>query len=296
MPATLRLDGTAGGILLMLAGMLLFSLNDTLGKWLVAGFTVGQILLLRSVAALIALSPLIVRSGGFVRTMKVERPWLHVLRVVLVVIEVACFYWSVRYLPLADAVAYYMASPLFVAALSAPLLGERLGRARWIAVVVGFIGVLIILRPSSQAFSLPALVALAGSITFAFIMLLTRRLRTTNGMTLILWQTLATLLAGAATVPFAWVKPSFIDVLLLGSLGFASTLAHMCVNRSLKLAPAAVVVPFQYSLLLWGIVFGWMIFGDNPDPVMLAGAGVVCLSGLYLLRLERQQASAASPS
>lgn len=295
MPATFRLDGTAGGIVLMLIGMFLFSLNDTLGKWLVAGFTVGQILLLRSVAALIALTPLIVRSGGFVRTLRVDRPWLHVLRVVLVVAEVAAFYWSVRYLPLADVVAYYMASPLFVAALSAPLLGERLGRARWVAVIFGFIGVLIILRPSSQAFSLPAMVALSGSLIFAFIMLITRRLRTTNGMTLILWQTLATLIAGAATVPFAWVPPTLVEALLLGSLGFAATLAHVCVNHSLKLAPAAVVVPYQYSLLLWGIVFGWSIFGDRPDPLMLAGALVVCLSGFYLLRLERAQASAASP-
>jgi len=295
MPATLRFHGTAGGILLMLVGMFLFSLNDTLGKWLVAGFTVGQILLLRSVAALIALSPMIVRSGGFFRTLKVERPWMHVLRVILVVTEVAAFYWSVRYLPLADVVAYYMASPLFVAALSAPLLGERLGRARWIAVIIGFVGVMIILRPSSQAFSLPALVALGGSLTFAFIMLITRSLRTTNGMTLIVWQTLATLIAGAATVPFAWVPPTLVDALLLGSLGFASTLAHVCVNHSLKLAPAAVVVPYQYSLLLWGIVFGWTIFGDRPDPWMLAGAVVVCLSGFYLLRLERAQASAASP-
>src|SRR3546814_6776577 len=112
-----RREGVGAGMALMLLGMFLFTVNDTLGKWLVTGYAVGQLLLLRSIVALLVLAPMI-RRAGLVRTLRVDRPFLHLLRIGLIVGEVAAFYWSVRYLPLADAMTFYMAAPLFVTALS----------------------------------------------------------------------------------------------------------------------------------------------------------------------------------
>ncbi len=286
MESASRPEATGPGIALMLLGVLLFTVNDALGKWLVADYAVGQLLLLRSIVALAVLAPMIWRSG-LRRTLRVEQPALHVLRVALIVLEVAAFYWAVRHLPLADVVTFYMATPLFVTALSVPLLGEYVGPRRWAAVIVGFGGVIMILQPSGEALSLPALIALAGSILFALIMIVTRRLRATGDLTLISWQTTGVLLAGAATVPFAWVPPTPTDLVLLGSLGFVATAGHMCVNRSLRLAPAVVVVPFQYTGIVWAVIMGFIVFGDVPGPVMTTGACLIIASGLYVFYREQ---------
>lgn len=290
-----RPDSAALGIALMLVGILLFTLNDTLGKWLVVDYAVGQLLLLRSIAAMVVLAPAIWRAGPR-RLLLVDQPLLHGVRVLLIAGEVAAFYWSVRYLPLADVTAIYMACPLFVTALSVPLLGEAVGPRRWAAVAVGFAGVLLILQPSSATFSLPAIVALTGSLLFALIMVVTRQLRAASGLTLITWQTGGLILAGAATVPFAWTPPGAIDFMLLASLGIVATIAHMCVNRSLREAPAAVVVPFQYTMIIWAVILGMLVFGDRPTPAVMAGAALIIASGLYVFARERKVAGRPGPA
>src|SRR5262245_64304834 len=160
------------GIGLMLLSVFMFSFGDALGKFLVATYAVGQLLWLRACAALIVLAPAIWRHrADFVR---VERPWLQLVRVVLSTLEVAAFFLATVYLPLADVVTYYLACPIFVTALSAIVLREQIGWRRWSAVLIGFCGVLIALRPSTNSVSWPALIALAGSTSFAFLILITR--------------------------------------------------------------------------------------------------------------------------
>ncbi|TIP85969.1 MAG: DMT family transporter, partial [Mesorhizobium sp.] len=159
------------GILLMLAGDFLFALNDAMGKWLVASFSVGQVVLIRSIGAFFVLGPMIARQGA-ARLFRMERLELQVLRVVMTTLDTALFYAAVVYLPLADVMSFYMAGPIYVAALSHLLLGEKVGWRRWMAILVGFCGVLIMLEPSSAAFSLSSSFALAGSISFAFAIIL----------------------------------------------------------------------------------------------------------------------------
>lgn len=278
-------SGVLPGIGLMLLGIFLFSLNDIMGKWLVATYSVGQILLLRSVAALLVLSPLLFRSS-FAWTFPAQ-PGLHAVRIVFSTLEVACFYWAVAYLPLADAMTFYLAGPIYVAAIAAFWLGETLDRRRMLAVLVGFVGVLIALRPSTATLTLPALIALSGSIFFALLMITTRKLRNTSDTALVLGQILGALVFGALASPFAWVQPSGRDFVLLSLLGVVSMVAHVCVNRSLKLAPASVVVPYQYTLIVWAVVLGYLVFGDVVEIWILIGAAVICGSGLALLLLER---------
>lgn len=284
-------NASLAGIGMMLLGILMFSLNDVMGKWLVATYTVGQVLLLRSAAALLLILPFVF-AQGVRRTLKPEKPGLQFLRVLFGSGEVAFFYLAVSYLPLADTMTIWLAAPIWVVILAALLLGERVDTGRWLAVAMGFVGVAIALSPTGASLSMPALIALAGSVLFAGMMIAGRQLRGTPDVTLVAWQTLGALLMGVALLPFGWVTPSLTDTALIALLGIVAMVAHLCVTRSLKLAEASVVVPYQYTLIVWALVFGWLVFDDWPTPAMLAGSALIVAAGLALLILERRAAPA----
>ena len=280
------------GIGLMLLGIFSYSLNDVMGKWLVATYTVPQVMLIRGFAALLLLMPFLWREGlSGIRG--VQRPGLQILRGIAVIFDVACFYWAVGYLPLASVMTYYLAGPIYVTALSALLLGEKVGWRRWLAVAFGFGGVVIALDPTAGTFGFPDFVAFCGSMGFAFLMITTRQLRGTSETLLVSAQVIAPLLVGAVLAPIGWVTPSAIDFGLLGLLGIVSMIASLCVNRALKLAPASVVVPYQYTFIIWAIVFGYVFFNDTPTPHMLVGAAIIIGAGLFIFL--REQALAREP-
>lgn len=287
-------NATLAGVGLMLLGVFLFSCNDAQGKWLLATYPVGQMLLIRSIAALAVISPFIWREG-LAPFKAAPRPGIQILRVILATAEVAMFFWAVSYLPLADTVTFYLAGPIYVTALSALFLGEAVGWRRWTAVVVGFIGVVIALRPSTAMLGWPSLIALAGSLCYAVLMIVTRTARGTSDIVMASGQIVATLIFGLVTAPFGWVTPTGIDYVQLALLGVVATLALMCVNRSLKLAPASVVAPYQYTLIVWAIAFGYVVFGDIPDAAMLMGAAIIIAAGFYIFLRERTMARREEP-
>src|SRR5713226_8935655 len=273
------------GIGLLLLSIFMFSFGDAMGKFIVATYSVGQLLLLRGCAALIVLSPSIWRHRA--QFMLLERPWLQLLRVTLSTLEVAAFFLATVYLPLADVITYYLASPIFVTALSAIVLREHVGWRRWSAVLIGFCGVLIALRPSSQTVSWPAAIALGGSLSFAVLMLITRSLRATPDIVLASSQFAGTFLLGALLSPFGWVTPGLVSLVLFAAAGCISVAALLCVNRSLKLAPASVVVPYQYSMIIWAVTFGYFVFGDVPQVATILGAAIIIGAGIYIFMRER---------
>src|ERR1700688_343518 len=274
------------GIGLMLLSIFMFSFGDSLGKFMVATYLVGQLLWLRACAALIVLSPMIWRHrAAFAR---LERPWLQLLRVMLSTVEVAAFFLATVYLPLADVVTYYLACPIFVTALSAIVLREHVGWRRWSAILIGFGGVLIALRPSAQTVSWPAMIALSGSLSFAVLMLITRSLRATPDIVLASSQFIGTFALGALMSPFGWVTPGLGSLGLFAAAGCLSVSALLFVNRSLNLAPASVVVAYQYSMIVWAVMFGYVVFGDVPQMATIAGAAIIIASGLYIFLRERE--------
>lgn len=284
------------GIGLMLLSVLLFSVGDATGKFIVATYSVGQLLCLRACAALLLLSPMIWRQRR--QFAELERPRLQVLRVMLSTLEVAAFFLATVYLPLADVVTYYLACPIFVTALSALVLREQVGWRRWSAILAGFAGVIIALHPSAQTLHWPALIALAGSLCFAVLMLITRSLRRTPDIVMTTVQFVGTFLLGAVLAPIGWVTPTPKSLLLFAAAGLISVCALLCVNRSLKLAPASAVVPYQYSMIVWAATFGFIVFGDVPTPRTISGAAVIIGSGLYILLRERKlghEEAAVSP-
>lgn len=274
------------GIALMLLAVWLFSFGDALGKYIVATYSVGQLLLLRAVASLALLSPAIWRSRGAFRA--IQRPGLQLLRVALSTLEVAAFFLATVYLPLADVITYYLAAPIFVTAASALFLGEHVGWRRWSAIAVGFAGVIVALRPSAEAVSWPAMIALAGSASFAALMIITRSLRGTPDIVLTSAQFLGTLAFGAVLSPFGWITPGWFDLGLFAFAGFIAIGAALCVNRSLKLAEASVVTPYQYTMIIWAVIFGYVVFGDVPSVAMLVGAAIIIAAGLYIFLRERR--------
>jgi len=275
------------GILFMLLGTALFTFNDALGKWMVASVAVGQLLFIRSATALVVLLPA-VHKAGWRKVFVLQQPGQHALRLAFIVAEVFCFYLAVRHLPLADVMAVYQATPLIVTILAIPLLGEAVGWRRGLAVGIGFIGVLLVLQPDGGVFTAPALIALGGSFTYALSMVATRKLRETNSLSLIVYHSIAVGGVGLLTLPWGWEPVDLPGIGYLALIGVVATAAHMCMNQSLKLAPAAVVVPFTYTSLLWAILLGWLFFADLPTPLMLLGAGIIVASGLFVLHRERQ--------
>ncbi|BAT58269.1 EamA-like transporter family protein [Variibacter gotjawalensis] len=289
--ASLRRNATLVGIALMMLGVFLYSLNDALGKYMLATYSVGQMLLIRASAALIVLSPFIWTQRAAFGT--IPRPGLQLVRVFLSTAEVVMFFWAVTYLPLADTVTYYLAGPIYVTALSPILLREHVGWRRWTAVVIGFVGVIITLNPSPATLTLPAIIALFGSFFFAMLMIATRHLRGTPDIVMATSQIGATWVLAAFWAPIGWIAPTLVDMSLMALLGVVAVVAMMSVNRSLKLAPASVVVPYQYMLIVWAVILGYLVFNEVPKIHVIVGSLIIVLAGLYIF--WREQANAKEP-
>lgn len=278
------------GVLLMLLGDFMFALNDALGKWLVASFSVGQVVLIRSIGAFFILGPMIARQGGS-KLFRMDQPIPQLLRIAATTIDTALFYAAVVYLPLADVMSFYMAGPIYVAALSHFMLGEKVGWRRWAAILLGFVGVLIILKPTSAALSVSSLYALFGSFAFAFSIIFSRMLRGTSDTNLVTWQTVATLLVGGVMTIGNWSPATGFDWSAMLLLGVVSCIAHLLIVRALKMAPASTLAPLHYTLLLWAVIFGWMFFNDVPGVRILVGSAIVVLAGLFIVYRQKKVAT-----
>jgi drug/metabolite transporter (DMT)-like permease len=279
------------GIGLMLGAVFTFSFGDALGKYIVATYSVGQLLWLRACAAFLVLAPLIWRQRAMFTAL--DRPGLQLARIAFSTAEVAAFFLASIHLPLADVITYYLAAPIFVTAASALFLGEQVGWRRWSAVAAGFIGVLIALQPSSHSIGWPSLIALGGSLSFTATMLITRMLRGTPDIVLATSQFAGTFAVGAVLAPIGWATPTVPALGLFALAGCISVTALLCLNRSLKLAPASVVVPYQYTMIVWAVIFGYVVFGDVPTPATLIGAAIIVGAGLYIFLRERSLGHAA---
>ena len=278
-------DRVGLGIGSMLAAVFLFSIVDTAAKWLGQTYAPVQIVFFRQVFELIPVAVIIWRSGGFA-ALRTRRPFAHALRGGLMFVSALAFLTALRGMPLAEAVAVGFTGPLFITALSVPILGESVGVRRWTAVVVGMVGALIMVRPGTEAFRPEALLVLTAAFVGAFAMLLTRRLAQTE--TNVALVTYTTLIGGLASLPFAslvWRTPPIDDVGLFMLVGIGGISAYLVVV-AYRNAPAAVVAPFYYSSLIWGSILGWIVWRESPDPAVWIGAGIVVGAGVYITRRE----------
>ena len=282
----------ARGIVLILAANLGFAGMDAVSKTLTMEYSVAQILWVRfaffaAFASVLALR----RGGGVLRQFRTERPAFQVARSALLVAEIGCFILAFRYMPLAETHSIGAVFPLVITALSALWLGEAVGIRRWTAVCIGFFGMLVILRPGLAVFEPIALLPLAGAIGFAVYQVMTKVLSRTDSMETIL---LYTGWVGFAIMtfigPFYWTWPDARGWGLLMLAGLLGSIGHMTVIKALEIAPASVLQPFNYTLLVWATGIGFLVFGDLPDFWTVLGASIIVTSGLYVWWRERVRA------
>lgn len=265
-----------------------FAISALLVKLVAPAIPTAQIVLFRCVVGLVALSPWILRAGG-VRTLRTRQPLWHVMRTVAGFGGMMSAFYGYATLPLAEVAALGFTMPLFLTVLSIPLLGEEVGIRRAGAVVVGFLGVLLILRPGASAIPLiPALIVVAGAVCWALAMIAIRRMGEAgeSNVTIVAWFSIGgTLLAGALSIP-VWVNPTAWELAALIGVGLTSTVAQLLMTDAYRRAEPTIVAPFEYSGILWTSLIGLLLFDEQPSPTMFAGVAVLVASGLYILHRE----------
>lgn len=274
--------------------MLGFASMDTISKWLVAGYPIGQMMWIRYAVFCVFAWLVVRRRGGFIVALRSARPVLQTIRALLAVVESATFVLAFRYLPLADTHAIAATSPLIVIALGAAFLGERVDRARWLAVIAGFLGVLLIVRPGFRTLDWPLLIPVAGAILWGSYQILVRLCaRSDSPETTLVWSALAAFIATSFIGPWEWQWPDPFSWILLGVMALLGSLSHYALIRALDYAEASSVQPYSYTLLVWVTLLGVVVFGDFPDEWTIAGAVVIVASGLYSWRRDLARSSVA---
>jgi len=274
------------GILFILTTSVMFALLDTGVKYVGQFYPVLQIAWARYVFQM-AMVPLVIgriRPRDILRT---RRPGLQVARSLLMVGATLSFFTAVNYMPVAEASAIGMIAPLMVTTLATPMLGERVGPRRWMAVVIGLIGALIIIRPGFGSLSWAAILPVITAICYALYQITTRMLADIDPpITTFFYSGAVGVVVLSLAVPFAWQTPTAGGWAMMIALGLIAGAGHFCVIQALRRAPASVLAPFSFTQLIWVTILGFLVFGDFPDNYTLLGAAIVVGSGGYVFYRE----------
>jgi len=289
-----RSEDIPRGIVMMVVATVLFAGASAASKWLVAAYPVGEVLFLRSLSSLIACAAVMLPVTGL-SVFATHRPRDHLLRGLSQSISQAALLLAFSLMPLAGAVAINFSSPLFAALVSIVWLKERAGWVRGTALVVGFLGVLIVTNPGANSLTLGALFALINAVMYGSVTVAVRGMtRTESANTLVIWQLAVLAFFHSFLLVFGWRWPTPLDAAMLFGTGFVNAVGQWFWTRALHLAPAAAVTPFYYLMLVWALVIGFVVWGDVPTPSLLVGSVIVVATGLFLFlreaRLQRRLA------
>lgn len=294
MPRTSNLSG----ILVMLFAVGVFSLMDAGLKLLTPHYPATQVAALRGASSLPFVMAWVAATVGFRSLLRVR--WsLHLLRAAIGVGMMVAFVYALRHLPLSTAYTIFFVAPLMITALSVPILAERVGARRWLAIVVGLVGVLLVLRPSGEgAWSLAGLAVLVAAAGYAVSAITVRVLaRSDSTQAMVFWlMLLMTLGAGALAWPY-WVPLRLEHAWIIAGVGVAGTLGQIAITEAFSRGEASVIAPFEYTALGWGLGLDIVLWGVLPDRITWLGAAIIVASGLYLIRRERiaHESNSASP-
>ena len=278
-----RRAGLAGAVW-MLIGASCIGIVDGIAKFLAPDLNGVQIVWGYVGSSLICLLAVtLVRGESPMALARTRRPWLQLARGASLVCSLSALFISLRYLPLAVATTVSFTAPLIITALSGPLLGERIGFGRWMAVLAGMVGASIVIRPGTDVFHWASLLTILGAFFFALFNIATRAL---GGFDRALTTVLYTFVVSTALVslakPLVWVAPTTMQWFLFAVSGFLGVAAHFAIARSLTLSDASAVAPLHYVRLLWAIGIGLVVFGHVPDAWTFAGGALIVASGIYV--------------
>lgn len=285
------------GIAYMIGAVFVFAIMDGLLKGLSARYGPLQIASLRCVSSLVCLGPVLLWKRSWM-DLRITRPLWHLLRALLGIVMLACFLYGVRRLTLAQAYSLYLTAPLMMTALSVPLFRERVRGRRWLLILFGLGGVLVILRPwRAGAFAfLPALAVVLATLCYSLSALMVRSLgRSHSSLTLVFWYLLLVGVGSGALAAPGWraIQPS--DWAMLVGVGLAGTLAQLWITEAFSSAPPSVVAPFEYTALIWAFAIDRIVWSTSPSVTLLIGAAIVIASGIVIIEEERRVAIDTPP-
>jgi drug/metabolite transporter (DMT)-like permease len=270
----------------------IFSFSTAASKWLVQTYPVGEVLFTRVFISFLVFGAFLIPTAGFA-VFRTRRPVAHVMRSASQATSQSLLLIAISMMPLASAIAISFAAPLFATLASLFFLKEPVGGPRWIVLIVGLAGVLIITNPGADTFQVGALYALGNAVLFGTVTAGVRGMTSTESAeTLTIWQLLLLSVFYGLTLPFAFVMPTWADMPLIVGNGVTNMLGQYWWTRGLHLAPTSAVVPFQYLSLVWAMIFGFAVWGDVPTAGLLLGSAIVVGSGLFLLLSEQRRRKA----
>lgn len=287
-----RIEDVPRGILMMVIATVLFASASAASKWLVGIYPVGEVLSLRSWSSFLTCAAVLLPTTGW-SVFATHRPGAHLGRGLSQTISQLALLLAFSLMPLAGAVAINFSSPLFAALVSIVWLKERAGLVRGGALVVGFLGVLIVTDPGANSLTLGALFALINAVMYGSVTVAVRGMtRTESAKTLVMWQLAVLAFFHSFLLIFGWRWPTPLDAAMLFGTGFVNAIGQWFWTRSLHLAPAAAVTPFYYLTLVWALAIGFLVWGDVPSVSLLIGSTIVVAMGLFLFlreaRLQRR--------
>ena len=293
----------AKGIAFKIVSAALFAVMSALIRYLGARYPIGQVVFYRSLFAIIPVVVVYAWRGELASVVRTERPLGQAGRGVLSIAGMFFNFGATARLPLVESNAIAFSSPLFTVALAALVLKERVRIYRWSAVIIGFVGVLVVLSPHLSGEELTAamggaasligvIYAICGSMTNAGTAIQTRRLaQSETTSSIVFYFSLSCTLAGLATLPFGWVKPSGGEFVALISIGVLGGTGHIFLTESYRYASASLVAPFDYTSMIWALVLGYAIFGETPTSEIVLGSAIIAAAGLFVIWRERQLAA-----
>jgi drug/metabolite transporter (DMT)-like permease len=288
-PSSLPAPSPLRGILFLIASTIVFSIADVITKRLASTLPPPEVAWMRYVTFALVVIPVVLLKGG-PALLRSRRPGLQVLRGFGMVGSSLLFIESLPYLPLADATAIFFVSPILIMALSVIVLGESVGWRRWSAAALGFIGVMIVVRPGTGAFQSAALLPMIGASSWAVGAVVTRKIGGDHAFTTLAYSALVGTLVLSALMPFNWVTPDATEIGLGLCMGVLFAIGHWLIVLAYRHGNASLIAPFSYVQLIWAGSLGYLAFGSIPDAWTITGAGIIALSGLYTAYRERLRA------
>jgi drug/metabolite transporter (DMT)-like permease len=275
------------GIALTLIGVFLLTSSDAAIKWVTGSIPFGEALFIRTLFVLIPIAVIVWRRGGM-SSLRIVSPRNLMVRALFGTGSTFLIVASLSLLPIGEVLTLVFVTPILVTALAPLLLGEHVGWHRWIAVLGGFAGVVIMLRPDAGAFQIAALLPLTAALIASLRDIVTRRISASeSSLTILAFSAFGLIAASLATIPFGWRPVGLTEIAIAGASGLLFGIAHYLMIESYRFAEASLVAPFRYTNLLWAPLLGFLLFGEIPGVSLLAGAPLIGACGLYIVWRER---------
>ena len=276
------------GIAIMIFAMFIMTVMDAAVKWLVSDYSIQQINFIRSIVAMVVLLPQVYIDGGL-SAFKTSNKKIHLWRVFLMLVISYSWFYALGKMGLAEIGALVMVSPLFITILTPLFLKENVSKKKWFAVLFGFFGMLVIMRPGFEVFRPISILPASVALGYALLLISNRSNRETETLTsLVYYPLFGIFIFSLFLLPFGWITPSFVDLSIMFFIGFCGGIGHFCLTLAFRYASPPTLAPLEYTGLLWAILLGYLIFRETPDIWTIIGMLLITGAGFSVIKREKE--------